>query len=109
MQLKEFIDQMIDEAKNHDLLNTYVILLGSHPHPDSGWVKGKKVYRWFPVAQTRLVADDMVVLVPSPDNFRTGDLVEFHGDLSLGQVTRHDIRLHSDSGETGATQPVSPE
>lgn len=109
MELKDLVDQMIDQAKEHDLLNTYVIVIGAHPQTDNGWVKGKKVYRWFPVAQSRLVPDDLVVLVPSPDNYRTGDLVEFHGHLAIGQIIRHDIRLHEDSGEPAATQPGSPE
>jgi len=109
MHLKELIDQMIDQAKEHDLLNTYVIVLGAHLQTDDGWVKGKRVYRWFPVAQSRLVPDDLVVLLPSPDNFRTGNLVEFHGYLSLGQIIRHDIRIHEDSGGPAMTQLTSPQ
>lgn len=108
MLLKELIDLMIDQAKEHDLLNTYVIVVGAHPETDSGWVRGKKVYRWFPIAQSRLVPDDLVVLLPSPDNYRTGDLVEFHGHLAVGRIVRHDIRLH-DSGERVTTPPGSPE
>jgi len=95
MHLEELVDQMIDRAKEHDLLNTYSILLGTDPTKDGAWVRGKRVYRWFPVAQTSLVPNDVIVLAPSPDNYQTGDLVEFRGHLGTMAITEHPVRLHA--------------
>lgn len=106
MYLEELIDQMIDRAKKHDLLNTYSIILGTEPSTDGTWVRGKKVYRWFPVVQTSLVPNDVVVLAPSPDNYRTGDLVEFHGHLGTMVITQYPVRLHATTPANSQAMPV---
>ena len=83
---------MIDQAQQNDPLDTYSVLLGTAPLTATEWVKGKKVYRWFPVAQSRLIPNYLVVLAPSPDNYRSGDLLEFHGRIEDGQITRFTVR-----------------
>lgn len=47
--------------------------------------------------QTRLVPNYTVVLAPSPDNLRTTNLIEFHGRILNGDVTRYTIRPFSSS------------
>ncbi|RFA07629.1 hypothetical protein B7R21_15755 [Subtercola boreus] len=92
MQLKRLVDDLIDHAKSHDVLNTYSIVLGSMPATNSTWARGKKVYRWFPVAQSGYVPNDIVVLAPVPDNHRTGELIEFRGNILTGAISDHLIR-----------------
>ena len=92
MQLQFVIDRMIDQAHEVDPAGTYSILIGNAPATKLEWVRGKKVYRWCQVAQTRLVPNYAVVLAPSPDNLRNGDLIEFRGHILDGHVTRHTIR-----------------
>lgn len=92
MQLQLVIDQMIDQADEITPGGTYSILIGNAPVTELEWTRGKKVYRWCPVVQTRLVPNYAVVLAPSPDNLRTGALVEFHGHILDGHITRHTIR-----------------
>ncbi|MCY7286801.1 MAG: hypothetical protein LH624_00735, partial [Cryobacterium sp.] len=48
--------------------------------------------RWCQVVQTRLVPNYAVVLAPSPDNLRNSDLIEFHGHILDGDVTRYTLR-----------------
>lgn len=43
---------------------------------------------------------------PKTCNLRTCDPVDFHGSLSLDQITRYEIRLRADSGEMRARRPV---
>lgn len=92
--LERLIDKMIAQAKEHDLLNTYSILVGAAPAVDCSWIQGKKDYRWMPIAQTSLIPNNLVVLAPCPENFRTGDVVEFHGHLDTMDITEHPVRLH---------------
>ncbi|MCY7325063.1 MAG: hypothetical protein LH605_02915 [Microbacteriaceae bacterium] len=92
MQLQLLIDRMIDQAHEVDPGGTYSILIGKAPATELEWVRGKKVYRWCQVVQTRLVPNYAVVLAPSPDNLRNSDLIEFHGHILDGDVTRHTIR-----------------
>lgn len=92
MQLQFLIDRMIDQAVEIDPEGSFNILIGNAPVTDLNWPDGKKVYRWCLVAQTRLVPNYLVVLAPCPDNFRHGDLVEFHGSIPNGDITRHTIR-----------------
>jgi len=92
MQLQLLIDRMIDQAHEVDPVGTYSILIGHAPATELEWARGKKVYRWCQVVQTRVVPNYAVVLAPSPDNLRNSDLIEFHGHILDGDVTRHTIR-----------------
>jgi hypothetical protein len=92
MQLQILIDLMIDQALERDPAGSYTILLGAAPATEMDWATGKKVYRWCPVAQSRLIPNYTVVLAPSPDNARTGDLVEYQGRILNGSVTRLTLR-----------------
>ncbi|CAN5303485.1 hypothetical protein [Frigoribacterium sp. UYMn621] len=98
MQLQLLIDRMIDQALELDPAGSYSILIGKSPATEQDWPTGKKVYRWCPVVQTRLVPNYSVVLAPSPDNLRTSNLIEFHGRILNGDVTRYTIRAFSSSG-----------
>lgn len=92
MELQILIDRMIDQAREVDPEGAYSILIGAAPATETDWAEGKKIYRWCPVVQSRLVPNYVVVLAPSPDNFRSSDLVEYHGQIPNGDVTRHTIR-----------------
>ena len=92
MRLQTLIDRLIEQAQQFDPEGAYSILVGKAPATDLEWVEGKKVYRWCPVIQTRLVPNYTVVLAPSPDNFRNSDLVEFHGRILNGDITRYTIK-----------------
>jgi len=92
MQLQQLIDRMIDQAHETDPGGIYNILLGTRPATEKDWPKGKRVYRWCPVAQTKLVPNYVVVLAPSPDNLKGGDLYEYHGRILNGDVTRHTVQ-----------------
>ncbi|TXN28923.1 amino acid adenylation domain-containing protein [Lacisediminihabitans profunda] len=108
MNLTTIIDRMIDQAQQSDPLDTYSVLLGTAPVTATTWVKGKKVYRWFPVAQSRLIPNYLVVLAPSPDNYRTGDLLEFHGRIDNGQITTFSVRRNPLTTPTVTAKPVPP-
>ena len=101
MQLQHLIDRMIDQANGSDPEGSYNILIGAAPATEEDWPTGKKVYRWCPVIQTRLVPNYTVILAPSPDNLRHHDLVEYHGGIPNGDVTQHTLRRK-------ATSPVAP-
>ncbi|MDJ0324227.1 hypothetical protein QMG61_10665 [Cryobacterium sp. PH31-AA6] len=107
VHLEKLIDKMIARVKEHDLLNTYSILVGTAPAVDCTWIQGKRVYRWMPIAQTGLIPNDLVVLAPCPDNFRTGDVVEFHGHLDTMDITEHPVRLHFKAPSDVAAPSVS--
>ena len=92
MQLQHLIDRMIDQANESDPKGSYNILIGVAPATEKEWARGKKVYRWCPVIQTRLVPNYVVVRAPSPDNLRHHDLVEYHAGIRNGDVTQHTIR-----------------
>jgi hypothetical protein len=96
MRLQTLVDRLIEQAQQFDPEGSYSILVGKAPATDSEWVEGKKVYRWCPVIQTRLVPNYTVVLAPAPDNFRRSDLVEFHGRILNGDITRYTIKRRSD-------------
>jgi hypothetical protein len=109
MQLQVLIDRMIDQAHEIDPGGSYNILIGKAPATDTNWAEGKKVYRWCPVVQTRLVPNYVVVLAPSPDNLRHSDLLEFHGRILNGDVTRHTIQRHAKRGlEARSFLPIQP-
>ncbi len=99
MQLQLFIDRIIDQAIELDPSGSYSILIGNAPATETDWATGKKVYRWCPVVQTRLVPNYSVVLAPSPDNLRTSNLIEYHGRILNGDVTRYTIRQSTFSSD----------
>jgi hypothetical protein len=99
MQLQHLIDRMIDQADESDPEGSDTILIGAAPSSAKRWTSGKRVYRWCPVNESRLVPNDLVVLAPSPDNLRHSDLVEYHGGLRDGQITRHTIRRRAADGD----------
>ena len=99
MQLQHLIDRMIDQANESDPEGSYTVLIGVAPSSAKSWTSGKRVYRWCPVNQSRLVPNYLVVLAPSPDNLRHSDLVEYHGGLRDGQITRHTIRRRAADGD----------
>lgn len=92
VQLQHLIDRMIDQANESDPEGSYNILIGTIPATETGWVEGKKIYRWCPVIQTRLIPNYVVVLAPCPDNLRHHDLVEYRGGIPNGDVAQHTIR-----------------
>ena len=96
MRLQTLVDRLIEQAQKFDPEGSYNILIGPAPATDLDWAAGKKVYRWCPVIQTRLVPNYTVVLAPAPDNFRRSDLVEFHGRILNGDVTRYTIKRRSE-------------
>ena len=108
MNLTTLIDRMIDAAFEHDPLDTYSILLGTAPVTETDWVRGKKIYRWFPVAQSRIIPNYLIVLAPSPDNYRSGDLLEFHGHIENGQITRFTVRHETRIVQNGQPKPRPP-
>jgi hypothetical protein len=55
MQLQLLIDRMIDQAMERDPAGSYTILLGAVPATETDWTKGRKEYRWCPVAQSRMI------------------------------------------------------
>ena len=89
MKLETILDRMIDQATMEDASADYTILLGVAPLTDTHWAEGRKAHRWFPVAQTRLVPNYLVVLAPSPGN--GNQLFELHGRIDDGEVTRHTV------------------
>ncbi|MBG6054588.1 hypothetical protein IWX81_000978 [Salinibacterium sp. CAN_S4] len=95
MKLQRLIDRMIDQAQESDPDGAYVLMLGRRPATEKDWPSGKKIYRWCPVAQSKLVPNYLVVLAPSPDNLRAADLFEYHGRVLSGAVTRHTVRRQS--------------
>lgn len=105
MKLQILIDRMIDQAQDVDPRGSYNILIGVAPATEKDWTEGKKVYRWCPVVQTRLVPNYVVVLAPSPDNFRGSDLIEYHGQIPTGDVTRHTIRRRIPENSTKRLKP----
>ena len=106
MQLQHLIDRMIDQANGSDPEGSYNILIGAAPATEEDWPTGKKVYRWCPVIQTRLVPNYTVILAPSPDNLRHHDLVEYHGGIRNGDVTQHTIRRRT--AGLAAPKPAPP-
>jgi len=92
MRLQLLIDRMIDQAIEIDPTGSYSILIGNAPVTETGWATGKRVYRQCPVVQTRLVPNYSVVLAPSPQNLRLSNLIEYHGRILNGDVTRYTIR-----------------
>jgi hypothetical protein len=107
LKLQELIDQMVDQAQKVDPEGAYVILLGRRPTTDKDWPTGKKIYRWCPVAQSRIVPNDTVVLAPSPDNLRGASLYEFHGRIPSGAVTRHTVRRQSPVRDAHKPSPAA--
>jgi hypothetical protein len=106
MRLQTLVDRLIEQAHQFDPEGSYNILIGKAPPTDSEWVEGKKVYRWCPVIQTRLVPNYTVVLAPTPDNFRRSDLVEFHGRILNGDITRYTIKRRRERNPvTRTSQP----
>jgi len=85
--LPGLIEHMIARAHDHDPAASYTILTGWNPIIGADWIAGKEVYQFFPVGQSRLIPDDLVVLVPVPDNARLGALREFHAELNTGRIT----------------------
>lgn len=85
--LPALIDQMIGLAHDHEPAAAYTILSGVNPIRGADWIAGKKVYQFFPVAQTRVIPDNLVVLAPAPDNARLGLVREFHANLTSGLIT----------------------
>lgn len=92
MKLQSLIDRMIDQANETDSHGSYSILIGVAPSTEQDWVVGRNMYRGCRVVHTRLVPNYVVVLAPSPDNLRNSDLVEYHGRILNGDLTRHTIR-----------------
>ena len=92
MLLQLLIDRMIDQAIQIDPTGSYNILIGSAPVTETDWATGKREYRQCPVVQTRLVPNYSVVLAPSPENLRARNLIEYHGRILNGDVTRYTIR-----------------
>ena len=105
MELQLLIDRMIDQAQEVDPEGSYNILIGAAPATEADWPEGKKVYRWCPVVQTRLVPNYVVVLAPSPDNLRSSDLFEYHGGIPNGDVTRHTIRRRAAENSSELAKP----
>jgi hypothetical protein len=101
MQLQLLIDRMIDQAMERDPAGSYTILLGAVPATETDWTKGRKEYRWCPIAQSRMIPNYEVVLAPCPDNISTGDLVEYQGRILNGSVTRVTIRKAGPAVVTG--------
>jgi hypothetical protein len=95
MPLKPLLDRMIDQASERDPKGGYNILVGAGALAEQSGVVGMNVYRSCRVFQTLLVPNHTVVLAPSPDNLRHHDLVEYHGGLLNGGVTRVTIRKHT--------------
>ena len=108
MQLQFLIDRMIDQALEIAPAGSYNILIGNAPATEMEWVTGKKVYRWCPVVQTRLVPNYSVVLAPSPDNLRNSNLIEYHGRILNGDVTRYTIRRTNLSSSIDTPKPKAP-
>lgn len=106
MQLQHLIDRMIDQANASDPEGSYNILIGAVPATEEDWPIGKKVYRWCPVIQSRLVPNYSVILAPCPDNLRNHDLVEYHGGIRNGDVTQHTIRRRT--AGPAAPEPAPP-
>ena len=108
MQLQLLIDRMIDQALELDPAGSYSILIGNSPATELDWPTGKKIYRWCPVVQTRLVPNYSVVLAPSPDNLRNSNLIEFHGRILNGDVTRYTIRQVDPASSGDTALPTAP-
>jgi hypothetical protein len=108
MKLQFLIDRMIDQAHAVDPGGTYTILLGNAPVTETEWAKGKKIYRWCPVVQTRLVPNYSVILAPSPDNLRNSNLIEYHGRILNGDVTRYTIRQSNLYASHDTPKPKAP-
>jgi hypothetical protein len=92
MRLQQLIDRMIDQAETTDPEGSYSILVGVRPVTEKNWPAGTGVYRTCPIVQTKLVPNSLVVLAPCPDNVRRADLIEYHGRILTGAVTRHRVR-----------------
>jgi len=75
MKLLTLLERMITQVTENDPTDTYSILLGVTPLTDTQWAHGRKEYGGFPISHTRLVPNYLVVLAPSPENNRTGNLL----------------------------------
>lgn len=84
-RLQNLIDNLLDLASEEEPAGSYCLVLGLSPTGAATWAIGKQVYRSYPVVQSRLVPNSMVVLAPAPTN---DPLIEFQGWVPTGETHR---------------------
>lgn len=89
---------MIDQAAEENVLAGYFIIIGHTPltslaYDDLAWLRGHKTYRQHFVAYSSSIPSATVLLSPAADNYQLGEVVEYHGHIDSGTISRQTLYL----------------